>query len=190
MFLTLIYVFDVSTLPFLSLIARVERALGVVHIRGNQLRIRDAALPQRLLHRLHDDDALLPGQRGALQLAVAQAPSALVRLPEHAVAPVVARRVRGLGAVDRLGLAVLLDHSVLGRPVGRGEDLDFSLGSLDSDGRDDVLGVGVCAHGRRGDADAVVAGEAADDGRVLVCTGGVLVAGSNHGWGLLVLLWL
>lgn len=139
----------VSTLsPFPSLIARVERALGVIHIRGNQLRIRDATLPQRLLHRLHDDDALLPGQRGALQLAVTQAPSALVRLPEHAVAPVVARRVRGLGDVKRLGLAVLLDHPVLGRPVGRGEDLDFSLGSLDADGRDDVLGVGVCSHRR------------------------------------------
>lgn len=41
-----------------SLVTHIERTLGIINIRGNELWVLDAALLQRRIHCLHDDDTL------------------------------------------------------------------------------------------------------------------------------------
>ena len=147
------------------------------------MRVRDAALLQRLLHHLHDDDRLAPRHGRALELAIPQAPRALVRLPEHAVAPAV-RGVLGDRAVDDVdrAAAVLLDDFVLQRAVRRAHHLDLALGALDLDGRAAAVlpvRVGAEPHGRQADAHGLVLGELEDYASRLVGSGVVLVDGGE-----------
>lgn len=171
------------------MVAHVERALGIVHIRRDELRVLDAAILQYLLHHIHDNNALRPRDTVALLLAVAEAAGTLVGFPEHAVAKV-ALGVLGDGAVDNFDfVGAREDDLVLKRAESRAHDLDLALGALDADrGTGGVLAIGVGGYldGCHGNAHAAVLRKVADNARRLISSGVVLINGGDNGGSLLV----
>ena len=98
--------------------------------RFNLVRIFESILPPDLIHRLHDDDALVPSHGLALQSAISQTSRAFVSLPKHAMA-------RNL-LFHPVYVPISIAHrnkSPIPGSVSRAVNLDFTLSPLDTDCR-------------------------------------------------------
>jgi len=111
----------------------------------NSLRIPQPILPPHLIHRLHNNNALLPRQHLALQLPIPQAARALVRLPEHAVTGDIARDPLELEVSQRAArVGFCGDQRVGCGAVGWALHLNLAERALDPDrGAGGALGVRV-----------------------------------------------
>lgn len=186
---------------YVHFILELCRVLGRLNLVG----VSHAVLLAHLIHDLHDDDTLLQTLILALLSAFLERKRTLIGFPEHTVTLSLgvlvlaetigkARTLAGTG-LDKLFLlysAVGENELGLGWAVGRVEDLDFTLVTLDADswtGAAFAVGIRSCAESGGSDTVGIAtelrgSREGDQHGGHFVGASGVLLEGGNDGGGL------
>jgi hypothetical protein len=185
----------------------LQRELGALYL----FRVFHAALPPDLVHDFHNNHALGKALVLAFLLAFDNSGGRLVGLPEHTMAFAFTIGSSSKAIVEAATFArpwlwpVLVLNSAICKynprlrwPVRGVEDLYLTLGTLHPNRRASstlTIGVGTNSHTSHGDTMSVasllfLSREPQQHGRLLVCSGAVLLQRGHDLWWHALLLWL